>query len=88
MAQATHTIQVLGDELDRARSIAVKLEQTMLGLTEDEILGLARLLDNMPVQSDREDLARISGTNKIQERAQEIIFADMTRTRKQHGKDN
>ncbi len=88
MRQAAHTIQVLGDELERARSIAVKLEQTMLGLTEDEILGLARLLDGQPVQSDKEDLARISGTNKIQERAQEIIFADMTRTRKQHGKDN
>lgn len=88
MRQAAHTIEVLGDELERARSIAVKLEQTMLGLTEDEILGLARLLDGQPVQSDKEDLARISGTNKIQERAQEIIFADMTRTRKQHGKDN
>jgi len=88
MRQAAHTIEVLGDELERARSIAVKLEQTMLGLTEDEILGLARLLDGQPVQSDKEDLARLSGTNKIQERAQEIIFADMTRTRKQHGKDN
>lgn len=88
MRQAAHTIEVLGDELERARSIAVRLEQTMLGLTEDEILGLARLLDGQPVQSDKEDLARLSGTNKIQERAQEIIFADMTRTRKQHGKDN
>jgi hypothetical protein len=88
MKEAAETIQILGDELERARSLAVKLEQTMLGLTEDEILGLARLFDNKPVQSDKEDLARISGINKIQERAQEIIFADMTRTRKHDSKDN
>ena len=88
MKEAAETIQILGDELERARSLAVKLEQTMLGLTEDEILGLARLFDDKPVQSDKEDLARISGINKIQERAQEIIFADMTRRRKHDSKDN
>jgi hypothetical protein len=88
MAEAAETIQTLGDELERARSLAVKLEQTMLGLTEEEILGLARFFDSKPVQSDKEELARMSGTNKIQERAQEIIFAEMTRQRKHDGKDD
>ena len=88
MAEAAETIQTLGDELERARSLAIKLEQTMLGLTEEEILGLARFFDSKPVQSDKEELARISGTNKIQERAQEIIFAEMTRQRKHDGKDD
>ena len=88
MIEAAQTIQILGDELERARSLAVKLEQTMLGLTEDEILALARLLDGLPVQSDKEDLARLSATNQIQERAQDIIFAEMTKSRKQHGKDD
>jgi len=88
MAEAAKTIETLGEELERARSIAVHLEQTMLGLTEDEILALARLLDAKPVQSDKEELARLSGTNKIQERAQNIIFTEMTSQRKHDGKDN
>jgi hypothetical protein len=88
MRQAAETIDQLGAELERARSIAVNLEQTMLELTEDEILALARKLDNKPVQSEAEDLALLRATNTIQTRAQDIIFAQMTSRRTRDGKDS
>lgn len=90
MQEATKTIEMLIEEVERtireverARSFAVNLEQTMIDLEEHEVLALARKLDNKTVQSEREEDSLLSATNKIQLRAQDIIFNELT-TRRQH----
>jgi len=95
MQEATQTIDQLMQEVDRAlkevdraRRMAIKLEQTMIDLEENEILALARKLDGKEVQSEREEDDLLSGTNKIQLRAQDIIFNELTTKRKQDNRDN
>jgi hypothetical protein len=95
MQEATQTIDQLMQEVDRAlkevdraRRMAIKLEQTMIDLEENEILALARKLDSKEVQSEREEDDLLSGTNKIQLRAQDIIFNELTARRKQDNRDN
>ena len=88
MKEAAETIEVLGEELERARALAVKLEGAGLYLTEDEVLALARKLDDKPVQSETEDIALLTATNTIQARAQDIVYSQMSRRRQEHGKDD
>jgi O-methyltransferase involved in polyketide biosynthesis len=85
---ATESMQELTQELDRARALAVKLEGAGLYLTEDEVLALARKLDGKPVQSETEDIALLTATNTIQARAQDIVYAQMSRRRQEDGKDD
>lgn len=95
MQEATQTIDQLMHEVDRAlkevdraRRIAIKLEQTMIDLEEHEVLALARKLDDKQVQSEREEDSLLSATNKIQLRAQDIIFNELTSQRKRDNRDN
>lgn len=95
MKEATQTIEMLMAEVDkalaevdRARALAVRLEQTMIDLTEDEVLALARKLEDKPVQSEREEDALMAATNKLQYRAQDIIFNELTSQRQRNNRDN